>query len=542
MDSRTGSPATVPWDWEDARRRAGVTADGRFNAGLVEMRNPRALVWHRADGDIQVLTGGDLRALALRLAGAMRHAGVGPGDRVMGILGRRPEAFAAPLAAWWLGAVWVPLFAGFGSEAIRVRHEDCGATVAVTDTGQRAHLGDAQGPGDLRVLVVDGAGADGDLGDASSHPPVAGSAAETRADDPAILMYTSGTTAAPKGCVIPHRGVISLWPYVSHGLGMTDADVVFSSADPGWSFGLLTTGLAPLSLGCSRVLHEPAFSAAGWWDAMGRSRVTHLASAPTGFRQLLAESGEVVTGPPTLRSATSAGEPLPPRVGADFHRRFGVSVNDSYGLTECGMLLAQRPGSRSAPAEPGVMGTPVPGFEVQLLDERGGIVADGEPGVIAVRDDGNLLACDYWGRSDEWRARIRDGWWVTEDVARRGEDGRLRYVGRRDDIIVTAGYNVSPVEVETALGSHPAVADVACVAGPDPRKGTAIVAVVVLSEAGAGSDLLLDELRVWVGERLGWHTAPRQLVIADHLPRTESGKLRRAELTRTVVPPAVGTR
>ena len=170
----------------------------------------------------------------------------------------------------------------------------------------------------------------------------------------------------------------------------------------------------------------------------------------------------------------------------------------------------------------------MPGFDVQLVDEAGEPVPAGSEGQIAVRDEGWLLGSGYWGRQDEWDSRLRNGFWVTEDRAGRDEQGRFWYVGRNDDVIVTAGYNVGPGEVESVILEHPAVAEAACVGVPDERKGQVIAAhVVLVQEAPAG---LLDELRTMVGERVGWHAAPRQLREHATLPRTESGKVRRKVL------------
>ncbi|MEZ4234559.1 MAG: AMP-binding protein, partial [Thermoleophilia bacterium] len=229
-----------------------------------------------------------------------------------------------------------------------------------------------------------------------------------------------------------------------------------------------------------------------------------------------------------LRAATAAGEALDPESIRWLEQQVGVTIHDGYGLTELGMLVANLRGEGARPPAPGSMGYPVPGFAVRLLGDDGAPVAAGEEGQVAVRDDGWFLSSTYWGRDAEWCARLRDGWWVTEDRARQDEDGRYWYVGRMDDVIVTAGYNVGPFEVESVLLEHPAVVDAACVAEPDTRKGNVVGAHVVL--AGPEPEGLLDELRRLVGERVGWHAAPRRLHVHAALPKTESGKIRRRAL------------
>ena len=522
------------WDWESAARALGAGRDGSFNAGAIPLTQRCAVIWERADGTCEHVAGAELHDRAQRIAGALAGFGVGRGDRVAGLLGRRPEAFALPLALWRLGAIYVPLFSGFGADAIAVRLNDSGARVLVADAGNLAAAAGARErvPG-LAVLAAGEPDerADTDL-DALAGGATVPAVCATRLEAPATIMYTSGTSGAPKGCVIPHRGIVSLVPYVRHGLGLTPGEVLFSTADTGWSFGLYTTGLVPLACGATRVLYEPSFEAAGWWAAARRHGAGHLASAPTGFRQLAAAGAAAFGGGGLpVRAATSAGEPLTPEVVGWFEDELDVTIHDSYGLTELGMLLANLRGPDALEPRRGSMGVEVPGFAVQVLDADGRSVADGAVGRLAVRDDGWFLGSTYWNREAEWGRRMAEGWWLTEDLARRDADGRHWYVARADDVIVTAGYNVGPAEVEAALLEHPLIRDVACVSEPDERKGQVLVAHVVLV-AGADGDrsALLDALRPWVGERVGWHAAPRRVHVHDELPRTESGKLVRRRL------------
>lgn len=494
-------------------------------------------MWETVDGETRSLSGRELQSFGRRVASLLKQVGVRRGDRVACLLGRRPEAFFLALGAWQLGAIYVPLFSGFGGEALRIRLEDSGTRVVLTDPPNRESLARAQDEGgfELEVLVVGGAGEEGDrsfeglLDRAEAGTEVA----ETDLRDPATIMYTSGTTGRPKGCVLPHRGVLNLWPYVVNCLALEESDLLFSTADPGWSFGLYTTGFAPLSLGRSRLLYEPDPSPSGWWDAVKEHGATHLASAPTGFRQLAAAGEEAMgEGHTPLKAATSAGEPLDPEVIRWFQEHAGIAVYDSYGLTELGMIIANlRRGEGTKEPEPGSMGFAIPGFDVRLVDEDLRLVSIGDAGQIAVRDNGFLLGSGYWGREEEWNSRLHDGWWVTEDLAYRDDDGRFWYVGRRDDVIVSAGYTIGPFDVESVLLEHPQIADAACVGEPDERKGQVVAAHVVLG-TGAEEDLV-EELRQWVGERLGWYATPRRVHVHSALPRTESGKIKRKDLARS---------
>ncbi|MGI9659282.1 MAG: acyl-CoA synthetase [Gaiellaceae bacterium] len=525
-----------PWDWEAAARSLGAERDGRFNAGGVPMTHPSAVVWRGEDGRDDFVSGDTLQRRAGRIANVLRRGGVRQGDRVAGLMGRRPASFAVPLALWQLGAVYVPLFSGFRRDAIGVRLEDAGVRAVVTDPGNRSSLAGLEK--DLTLFMVGdwpsvgrGRSSAGeiDLDREADEADELSGLVETRLNDPATIMYTSGTSGRPKGCVIPHRGIINLAPYVEHCLALAPDDLLFSTADTGWSFGLYTSGLTPLALGNSRLLYEGGFDAAEWWRAMEELGVTHVASAPTGFRQLAVKGTAAIDKMPTmLRAATAGGETLDTNSIDWFREEIGVTIYDSYGLTELGMLVANLRGPGAKKPAPGSMGFAVPGFDVQLVDDEGAPVGGEDEGQVAVRDDGWFLSSTYWGREEEWDARIRNGYWVTEDRARRDVEGRFWYVGRSDDVIVTAGYNVGPAEVEGVLLEHPAVAEAACVGEPDERKGHVIAAhVVLVEEAPEG---LLDELRQMVGERVGWHAAPRTLREHTALPRTESGKVRRKAL------------
>ncbi len=522
------------WDWSTAAREAGVDRDGRFNAGAMKLFDD-AIVWQRSDGSVERFSAAQLERTISATAALLAELGVGRGDRVAGLMGRRPETFTVALACWRLGAIYVPLFSGFGGEALRLRLDDSEPRVVLVDGDNRAALADAQGSiPEAIVIAVDGAleSEDGDLAQLLEHPRTAPAIVDTGLQDNAVLMYTSGTTGRPKGCEIPHRVLIGLLPFVRFCMNVRAGDLLFSGADAGWSFGLLTTGLAPMSEGVRRVIVEPKFDPRVWWESVARLQPTHFAAAPTAYRQLAAAGRELL--PDSLPEMTSAGEPFDAPT-FDWFKQSGPMVRDSYGLSEIGMVIAQQRVPPGPDPEPGIMGEALPGWEIELIDDDGNTVIGEGVGRIAVRDNGFFMSQGYWGRRAEWEARFADDWFLTEDTARRDEQGHLHYVGRADDMIVTAGYNVGPAEVEAALIDHPAIADAGCVAEPDARKGVVVSAHVVLAPGVEPPPDLLAELRGWVGDRVGWHCAPRHVEIHDSLPRTESGKLQRRLLRKTAV-------
>lgn len=531
----TRAAQAAPWSWDEAARQAGVSSDGKFNAGTMSLPAPRAVVWCREDGRAQAYSGAQLQQRAREIAAVLAALGVCRGDRVAALLGRRPASFVAALAAWYLGALYVPLFSGLQGEGLRSRLGDCGPVAAITDAANRPSLEAVSGilPA-LKILLVDGPGdaGDADLATELRRRPAVPGPAETGLHDTSTIMYTSGTTGRPKGCQIPHHAVLTLQPYVRYFLALGQGCTLFSGADAGWSFGLFTTGLAPMMAGVTRVIYEGAFDPAGWWRAIRDLPAPHLAAAPTAFRQLAAAGQDLI--PAQFAAGSSAGEPLDAATIGWFAENTGVTLRDSYGLSELGMVTANLRTPGAPPHASGSMGSALPGFDVGLSGPDGNLIAGEGTGRVVVRDNDFLLSAGYWGRGEEWQARFSDGWFVTEDIARRDERGRYWYMSRADDVIVSSGYNIGPTEVETALLTHPLVTDAACVGEPDPVRGTVVAAHVVLAQPAAPD--LLRELRERVGDGVGWYAAPRRLHIHEHLPRTESGKVQRHLLRASGMP------
>jgi acetyl-CoA synthetase len=468
----------------------------------------------------------------------LRRQGIDRGDRVAALMPRVAEAYVIPLAVWKLGAILVPLFTGFGPEALRHRLAASGARAVITE----ARLRDVLGRGlheDVPVLVVAGERGTGvRRGDLSFWNEVdaadpAFDTVPTRAEEACTLMFTSGTTGPPKGCVIPHAALVGLVPFVQHVLALGPGDLLWATADPGWAFGLFTTGVVPMALGHPRLVYEGDFSARGWWQVAEAHQVTHLTGAPTAYRSLVAAGDDALAGQRlAIARGTSAGEPLNPEPIRWLAEKVGFEVYDSYGLTEVGMATGN---PRTVPhrLKPGSMGFPLPGYDVALLDDAGREVAVDQPGTIAIRRNPWFLSSDYWNMHEAWNARWRDDWFLTGDAAWRDADGYLWFVAREDDVIVTSGMNVGPFEVESALVAHPEVAEAAVVGVADPRRGQAIRAYVVLRPGRHGSPELATDLQASVRQQVGRHAAPRDVEFVASLPRTESGKIQRGLLRRT---------
>lgn len=519
------------WDAPDELNLAHETVRRHAGEGV-------AIYWEGAGDEREALTYGDLDERSAAVANALADAGVGRGDRVATLVPRIPELYATFLGIWRLGAVYVPLFTAFGPKAIEARAGDAGVETVVTTRGYRGTLAAVEDALDLRTTVVVDHGhgelRDGDVpfedfleGHSTEH-----AVARTSADDLAILEYTSGTTGPPKGCRLTHRVLGALYPYLEYSMDLREDAVVWGAADPGWMYGLLTAGIAPISYGVPNVVYEGEFDPAAWYGVMERCGVTDLASSPTAYRGLVNAGDAHESYDLELARGSSAGEPLNPEVIRWFDEELGVPVRDHYGVTECGMVAGTHH-AVEMPLRPGSMGRPLPGFRVRVLADGDRADVD-EVGELAVRRGGGTYFEGYLGRPEQstaaWVDHDGGEWFATGDAVYRDEDEYLWFVGRADDVIVTSGYRVGPFEVESTLIEHEGVAEAAVIGVPDERRGERVKAFVVPAAGADDTPAAADEIRSFVRERLAKHAYPREVEFVERLPKTESGKIRRIEL------------
>ena len=499
-----------------------------------------ALIVRHEDGGSERYTYQELSRESAKAASAFAQAGLQRGDKLAAVLTRQIEAWVAALGAWRLGLVYVPLFCGFGPEALAQRLNVADVDAVVVDARWRG-VYETTRPlldGDPQIFTVaapDGTGVlSGDHRLPRARRPWGGGRRD-RADDGrrgrgAALHQWHHQRA--QGVRHPHGGLISLLPWLDHSCGMDRTDLLFTTTDPGWSYGLLSTGAAPMSRGITRVMYTGDFDAGVWLDLVEEEQITHVAAVPTAFRKLVACARERGSGPTCLRGATSAGEPLDAPTVRGWEKYMGSPIRDGYGQTELGMLLANL--ASDDEIVPGALSSVVPGWDVRLIDSEGHDVEGPGQGQIVVRKPPFQLTTVYVNARQTWRERWVEGdWFETHDVARRDEHGRYWFVGRDDDVIVTAGYNVGPAEIEGALLKHPAVSEVAVVASPDlKRGGNAVRAVIVVADGVEPSDELTAELQDVVRTGIGRHAYPRIVDYVESIPKTETGKLRRAHLRR----------
>ena len=475
---------------------------------------------------------GELRERSERFAAALAGVGVGPGDSVATLMGKSLDLVTALLGIWRRGAVYVPLFTAFAPPAIELRPEASAARVVVVDAGQRDKL-DGLG-GSWQTVIAGEPARDGDLTLAglleASQPGIASEA--VGGDAPFIMIFTSGTTGAPKGVPTPVRAIGGMVAYLEYGFDLRDGDVYWNAADPGWAYGLFYAIVAPLAACRRTILLRAPFTPDLAWQVLSLHRVTNFAAAPTVYRALRNAQASMPQDL-VLRCLSSAGEPLNPDVVAWAEETFGVPVRDHYGQTELGMVIANgwHPDIRS-PLKPGSMGHPLPGWDVQVLrDDADEIAAPGEAGRLAI-DVHNSPAMTFAGyhQAPERTTELmsRDGrWYLTGDAASRDDEGYFFFSARDDDVIIMAGYRIGPFDVESVIADHPDVAEVAVVGVPDELRGEVIEAFVVLHPQAAASDELATELQQRVKSRYAAHAYPRAVHFVEALPRTPSGKVQR---------------
>jgi acetyl-CoA synthetase len=542
---------------------------------LSSRRTKAAIVWEGEPGDCRTLTYFELHRQVVRAAAALADLGVAAGDRVAIYMGMVPEAVVAMLACARIGAPHSVVFGGFSSDALRDRINDCGAKVLLTQDGawrrgsvvplkKMADAALEQTPNIQKVVVLrrtgDGArggngGADGlvmkegrDIwwDDWVSRVPSDASVERARrpeafdAEHPLFILYTSGSTGKPKGVLHTTAGYLAAAHVTTkYVFDLRDEDVYWCTADVGWVTGHSYMVYGPLSCGATCMMYEGAPNFPDWarfWSIVERHGVTILYTAPTAIRAFIRAGDDWPKRHDlsTLRLLGSVGEPINPEAWIWYHRVIGgerCPIVDTWWQTETGaIMLTTLPGAVFA--KPGSTGLPFFGVDIGVVKDRGEPCTDGEGGKLVIRSPWPSMARTLWGDDDRYFKTYWDvipRMYFTGDGARRDEDGYFWVVGRIDDVLNVAGHRIGTAEIESALVSHPAVAEAAAVGRPDELKGQALVVFVTL-KAGhqplVGRDLKAA-LSEHIAKEIGKFARPDAIRFADALPKTRSGKIMR---------------
>jgi len=536
--------------YEQARDAFRWNVPARFNIGVdacdrwADGSGRLALIYETQTGEVRHWSFDQLRQASNRLANCWRRAGLEVGDRVAILLPQAPETGMAHLAAYKSGAIAVPLFTLFGPDALQFRLADSGARILVTDAGGfdkiRPLLEDL--PALERIYLVEEAQAVGDLTGRPAvlafHAAIADESeafepVDTAAEDPAVIIYTSGTTGKPKGVLHAHRVLLGHLPGVemSHGSFPRAGDLIWTPADWAWIGGLLDVLLPAWHHGVPVLARRFAkFDAPAAFDLMSRHQVTCTFLPPTALRMLRLVPAPRARWPLALRSAASGGEPLGKELLEWGVAELGLTLHEFYGQTECNMIV-----SACAPlfdTPPGNIGKPALGHRVEIVGDDGSALPRGTLGQIAVEVPDPVMFLRYWNNPAATAEKFIGNYLVTGDSGIMDESGFVRFVGRTDDVITSAGYRIGPGPIEDCLLSHPAVREAAVVGVPDAQRTEIVKAFIVLRDNAQPGDDLVRSIQDHVRNRLSAYEYPRAVEFIDALPVTATGKIIRKELAR----------
>jgi acetyl-CoA synthetase len=521
-----------------------------------------AIHWEGEPGDTRTITYADLHRSVCQAANALTGLGVTAGDRVAIYLPMIPEAAVAMLACARIGATHSVVFGGFSADALSGRVDDASAKVVITadggfrrgkPSGLKSIVDEAaaKSPSIEKVLVVRRTGQDVDWDDSRDlwwHEVVETASAEHTAqpfdaEHPLFILYTSGTTAKPKGILHTTGGYLTQASYTHNAVFdlKPDSDVYWCTADIGWVTGHSYIVYGPLSNGATQVMYEgtPDTPHRGrFWELIQKYKITILYTAPTAIRTFMKWGDDIPAGfdLSSLRLLGSVGEPINPEAWMWYREHIGgdrCPVVDTWWQTETGaIMISPLPGVTAT--KPGSAMRPLPGISADVVDDQAQSVPDGGGGYLVLREPWPSMLRTIWGDDERFKetywARFQDMYFAG-DGAKKDADGDLWLLGRVDDVMLVSGHNISTTEVESALVSHPKVAEAAVVGATDPTTGQAIVAFTIprggVETDGEAGEALIQELRNHVAKTLGPIAKPRQIMLVPELPKTRSGKIMR---------------
>ncbi len=494
-----------------------------------------ALIYENESGRVEEYTFQDLKRLSNRLANGLQANGIGPGDRLGILLPQCPETAISHIAAYKIGAIAIPLFTLFGTDALAYRLSNSEAKGIVTDSANLPKIMEIrQGLPELEVVVVTRGEKDDTILDfakliekgAADFTPV-----KTRADDPALIIYTSGTTGPPKGALHAQRVLLGHLPGVEfpHNFFPQKNDLFWTPADWAWIGGLIDVLFPSWHHGIPVLAHRAKkFDPEEAFHLIARYNIRNAFMPPTALKLMRQVKDPRSRHRFAMRSIGSGGETLGEELLDWGKEVFNLTINEFYGQTEvnlvvgnCAAIMTNLPGS---------MGRAVPGHTVAVIDEVGKPLPVGTVGEVAVRRPDPVMFLGYWKNPKATADKYVGDWCLTGDLARQDEREYFWFVGRKDDVITSAGYRIGPAEIEDCIMKHPAVGMVAVIGSPDEVRTEIVKAFIVLKADVAASSDVASDIKKFVKVRLAAHEYPREIEFVNELPMTATGKIMRKDL------------
>ena len=494
-DAQAHASSQALWDLFDGDRDYLNIAHECIRRHADGSGRPAVRIAH-ADGADEILSFDKIAAGSAQFAHWLVEQGVQPGERIAFLLEPSLPFYLSLFGAITMGAISVPMFTLFGPDALKLRIDDCKPSLLITNAEKAEIAGKIEG---LRVVVAD----DAMLADISRFPTTF--EAKSRADDLAVFQYTSGTTRElPEAVKHTHRALVTLMFAALYGAGVRPGDEFFCPSSPAWGHGLWHGTLAPLAMGVATGTFAGRFDAVRLMKALQDYKITNMSAAATHYR-MMKNSGKAGDFSFHFKKLSFTGEPIDPATLEFIDQTFHVPACSMYGTTEIGVVLVNYPGAEDFHVKPGSLGKPIPGLKLEVQNPDGSPTKPGEVGELML-----------------WR---RNGWITTKDRAKVDEEGYLYHCGRADDVIISAGWTMSAVEIENTLLKHPNVREAAVIGVADETRGQVAKAFLVTDREA--SDDFFTELKTFTRERLSQHEFPRHIVIVSELPKTPAGKVHR---------------